>query len=101
MTRDGLFYELSSEADSDIENIFVYTLKEFGLEQAVDYISQFEKSFVQVLDNPKSGRARSEIRKGLRSIGQNTHVIFYRILKDRIRIVRILHGSRDLSSFLF
>ena len=101
MTRDGLFYELSSEADSDIEDIFVYTLKEFGSKQAIAYISQFENSFAQVIDNPKSGRERSEIRKGLRSIVQNSHVIFYRILKDRIRIVRILHGSRDLSSFPF
>ena len=54
-----------------------------------------------MLDNPKSGRERFEIRMGLRSIVQNSHVIFYRILKDRIRIVRILHGSRDLPSFPF
>ena len=101
MTREGLFYELSPEADSDIENIFDYTVKEFGLEQAVSYTSQLDKAFAQILSNPKSGRERAEIRKGLRSIVQNSHVIFYRILKDRIRIVRILHGSRDLSNFLF
>jgi toxin ParE1/3/4 len=101
MTREGLFCELSSEADGDIEDIFEYTLKEFGLEQAISYVRQLDKVFVQILNNPKSGRERAEIRVGLRSVVQNSHVIFYRILKDRIRIVRILHGSRDLSNFLF
>ena len=101
MTRDGLFYELSSDADSDIEEIFNYTFEEFGIEQAVNYVRQFDKIFSRVSINPELGRERSDIRLGLRSIVQSSHVIFYRVLKDRIRIVRVLHGSRDLPNFSF
>ena len=96
MPPEVKFYELSTEADQDISDIFDYTESEFGLDQAVAYVSAFDECFSQLLDNPKLGRERTEIRKALRSINHEAHVVFYRILSDRIRIVRILHGSRDL-----
>jgi len=49
--------------------------------------------------NPKLGSKRNGIRKGLRGFAQNSHVIFYRILKNRVRILRVLHTSRDLIVF--
>lgn len=94
------FYELSLAADSDIEEIFNYTEKEFGFTQAVKYISDFEDVFTELIKSPELGRSRNEIKFGLRNIVQESHIIFYRILEDRIRIVRVLHESRDLKSFL-
>ncbi|GJL66095.1 MAG: toxin ParE1 [Nitrospirales bacterium] len=92
-------YELSPEADSDLEELFDYTDQEFGLEQAVEYVSGFDIVFDQLIKNPELGKMRKDIRKGLRSLVHKKHVIFYRILNDRIRIVRILHGSRDVYKF--
>ncbi len=91
-----LFYELSSEADQDIDEIFDYTAHEFGTDQAVAYVTAFEGVFGQLLESPQIGRDRKEIREGLRSVIKDKHIVFYRILKDRLRIIRILHGSRDL-----
>ena len=96
MPQDIAFYELSSEADQDISDIFDYTEVEFGLDQAVSYASALDECFSQLVGNPELGRERDEIREGLRSITSGSHIVFYHILKDRIRIVRILHGSRDL-----
>ncbi len=48
---------------------------------------------------PMTGRERGEIRIGLRSVIKENHVVFYRIVKSRVRIVRILHGSRDLPKY--
>jgi len=100
MAKPYFFYELSPEADTDIEEIFDYTEREFGLEQAVAYVSGFDDVFVQLIHNPELGKERKEIRKGLRSLLKGKHIVFYRILEDRIRIVRILHGNRDLQKFL-
>ncbi len=100
MTKTDLFYELSVEADKDIEAILDYTAEEFGLDQAVTYVNAFDDVFTELLDNPELGRRRPEIRQGLRSIAKESHIVFYRILKDRIRIVRILHGNRDMPKFL-
>ncbi len=100
MSNKPIRYELSEIADSDIDAIFDYTEREYGFDKAVGYVSGFEELFSLLLDNPELGRIRSEIRDGLRSIPKDEHIVFYRILSDHIRIVRVLHGSRDLPNFL-
>ena len=62
-------------------------------------LSSIESVLNLLLSNPKLGKTRNEIKFGLRSISHSSHIIFYRILKRHIRIVRVLHGSRDLPSF--
>lgn len=92
-------YVLSAEAEDDLSEIFDYTGQEFGIEQAATYLSELETSLLALVANPKAGRERNEIRAGLRSITPHRHVIFYRICDDHIRVVRVLHGSRDLPKF--
>lgn len=92
-------YELSLAAEQDLEEIFDYTLEKFGLHQAVEYLSEFEIFFANLVSNPRIGKNRNEIRPGLKSFSKSSHIVFYRILNDRIRIVRILHGSRDMPKF--
>ena len=99
MADKKLFYQLSAKADYDLEEIFDYTEKEFGFEQAVFYVSSIVEAIENIPLNPKIGRERNEIKKELHSILHVKHIIFYRILTDRVRIVRILHGSRDLPRY--
>jgi toxin ParE1/3/4 len=91
---------LSKAADADLEDIFDFTLEEFGLDQAISYVSGFDNTFETISENPDIGRERKEIRKDLRSLSKDKHVVFYRVLDNHIRVVRILHGSRDLPRFL-
>ena len=92
MQKNKDFYILSQEADIDIDNIFEYTAKEFGFNQAVKYITDFDTIFKHLLINPNIGKSRDEIKKGLLSFPKEEHVVFYRILSNHIRIIRILHG---------
>jgi len=96
MLKSKDFYVLSQEADTDIDTIFEYTVKEFGFKQAVKYVSDFDPIFKHLLINPNIGKSRDEIKKGLLSFIKEEHVIFYTILSNRIRIIRILHGRCDL-----
>jgi len=89
-------FELSLPADEDLEEIFIYTEEEFGTDQAVKYLTELEEVFEQLVGNPELGRERNEIKKGLRGLPTGSHIVFYRILSGHIRIVRVLHGSRDL-----
>ena len=90
------YYLLSEIADLDLEDIFDYTNHKFGFEQAEKYLTEIEDIFHHLLINPESGRTRNEIKEGLYSFPTDNHIIFYRILDDHIRIVRVLHGSRDI-----
>ncbi len=93
-------YRLSQEADSDLEEIFDYTVHKFGFDRAVTYVSSFNDLFNRLAGNPLLGRERAELRSGLRSMVKESHVVFYRVLKNHIRIVRVLHTSRDVVKFL-
>jgi toxin ParE1/3/4 len=96
MAKLDLFYELSVEAEQDIDSIFDYTEEKYGFVQAVKYVADFDNTFERLIQFPSLGRERPEIRQELRSINKDEHVVFYRILDDRIRIVRILYRQQDL-----
>ena len=90
------YYELSEEADFDLDEIFDYTEKEHGFNQAVIYLTNLDAIFQSLVANPHIGRARNEIKKELYSIDEQEHIIFYRIIDSYIRVVRVLHGRKDI-----
>ena len=92
-------YILSEIADKDLEDIFDYTFDEFGFDQAEKYLLEFEEIFQNLIINPQIGKKRDEIKQGLYSFPKDNHIIFYRILDNHIRIVRVLHGSRDIPKY--
>ena len=49
--------------------------------------------------HPGIGMARDELAPGLRGFPVGDYLIFYRRDRGSIDIVRVLHGSRDLSRF--
>ena len=93
-------YEISKQAEADLENIFDFTMMSFGIHQAEHYLLQFDSTFILLSNNPKLGRTRNEIRKGLRSYVLDKYVIFYGLFKTNVRIVRVIHGSRDLPKYV-
>lgn len=92
-------YILSEIADKDLEDIFDYTFDEFGFNQAEKYLLEIEEIFQHLIVNPQIGKKRDEIKQGLYSFPKDNHIIFYRILDNHIRIVRVLHGSRDVPKY--
>ncbi|WKN44324.1 type II toxin-antitoxin system RelE/ParE family toxin [Tunicatimonas pelagia] len=94
------FYELSTAADQDLEDIFDYLDHHYGGRRAEEYLLTLEALFGQLVDYPEMGVSRDKIRTGLRSFPKAQHIVFYRILPNRVRIVRILHQYRDLRRHL-
>lgn len=93
-------YELSLAAESDLEEIYDYTCDRFGVDQALVYLGGLDELFASICAQPQLGRSRDEVRDGVRSISYVSHVVFYRVMIGRIRIVRVLHASRDIHRFL-
>ncbi len=91
-----MFYQLSKEADLDLENIIDYSLEQFGFRQTQKYINELHGLFNSLCANPVLGRKRNDLREGLQSTNKDSHIIFYTVLPDRVYIVRILHHTRDL-----
>lgn len=93
-------YILSKKTEEDIEAIYEFGVLQFGEDQALNYLIELRAHFGLILKNPDIGKQRLEIKDGLYSLPYASHILFYRILKNHLRIVRVLHGSRDLRKFL-
>lgn len=70
---------LTQAAKDDLEDIWVYTISEWGEDQADKYVALIEKGFSQVLENPYIGKARLDVKKGYRVLRVQKHIIFYRV----------------------
>jgi toxin ParE1/3/4 len=90
----------SSARASRYSGIWTFSLAEWGLTQADRYIADMEARFRAIAENPKIGQACDQIRKGHYRIASGSHFIFYRVDKEQIRIVRVLHRRRDFRSHL-
>lgn len=91
---------LSNDTDADLDEIFDYTEAEHGFNNAVKYLSNLEYLFEQLIKNPNLGKERKEIKKGIYSIVEQEHIIFYEIHEEYILIARVLHGRRDIPKFI-
>ncbi|HDH05621.1 MAG TPA: type II toxin-antitoxin system RelE/ParE family toxin [Nitrospirae bacterium] len=89
-------YLLSELARQDIISIRDYTMETWGQEQVSKYLSQLERRFEWLAENPQSGKKRSDVKEGYQSYPEGRHVIFYRITEDGIEVIGIPHQSEDI-----
>ncbi len=85
---------LTKKAQKDLEDIYIYSFKEWGEKQADKYFEELDNSINKtLLQNPKIGVACDYIRSGYRQYQINEHLIFYKLTSKKIYIVRLLHKS--------
>ena len=85
----------SREAEEDLVNIWLYTCKIRGEEQADKYLDDLEKAIRRVAEAPLLCRLRSELALPVRIQVQARHLIVYEEIEAGINIVRALHSSMD------
>ena len=89
----------SPEALGDLTHIWNYYAQVAGRRTADKMIRDIGSAAQLLEDHPYAGRARDEVRRGLRSLAANPHVIFYRVTRDEVgEIVRVLDGRRDIEA---
>jgi toxin ParE1/3/4 len=90
-------YKLSGKASVDVEDIYEYTIVNFGIEQARTYLHGLDDCFKALTENPLEGRAADELALELRRYEYQSHVVFYREMEQYTLIVRVLHKSMDFA----
>jgi len=95
-------HKISLEASEDIENIWLYTIENWSIDQADRYLNLILDEIEYLSGNPKSGKDFSKVRKGYFRSKIKSHFIFYKIdLKnEEIEIIRILHQRMDIETQL-
>jgi len=87
-------------AEHDLDDIWAYIAEDnpFAADRVTDAILAACR---RLLDQPLMGVARPELADDLRMTVSGSYLLFYVPLTDRIEIVRVLHGRRDLHADLF
>lgn len=85
-------FRLSQRADSDLLDIFVYGIEQFGEAQAERYQIDMTRCFGLLADNPRMGRPADSIAPGVRRHEHASHVILYEEDADGVLILAVVHG---------
>lgn len=92
-------YRLTRDAEADLDDIWSYIAQESGVPDIARHLVEaIAERFDVLAAHPRMGRARSDLRRGLRSHPVGNYLIFYRIVSTDVVIIRVLHGRRDIAA---
>ena len=96
-----LVLQISSEALSDLEEIWIYTRKKWSKDQADRYYSLLIDEIEFLKTNYYIGKSAEYICPGYRVSFVKSHIVFYKIVDDqKLKIIRILHQSVNIDKWL-
>lgn len=90
----------TDRAREDLINIWRYTYREWGEQQADHYCDGLAKAFELLAETPQVRRLRTELTPPVRIHHVKHHLIVYLEIEGGIRLIRILHGSMEMDSHL-
>jgi toxin ParE1/3/4 len=91
---------LKPAARRDFRSILAYTTSQWGTTQRDEYRAAMNRALETLGANPEIGKAREDLSPGLRSYPVEHHVICYRIVRNTVRVLRILHEKMDAARYL-
>lgn len=101
MPRRTWAVELSGPARRDYAGIVEWTSQSFGARQAHVYEIKLRTTLKRLSSDPRTApsKSREELGPGYRTLRMadpGRHLILYRIEKDYVSMLRILHDSMDI-----
>ena len=85
----------TSEATDDLDEIWDYSAVTWGEAQADRYLKDIRAAASRLADGQISGTAENQVRPNLRRVVVRLNVIWFRVVGTELRVVRVLHQSRD------
>ncbi len=93
-------YELSRLAQLDLEEIWLFSIENWSLNQANKYYELIVNEITLICQNPSRGRAIPSIKPSHKIRQIKSHIIVYKIEQDRIWVDRILHKRMNIEDRL-
>lgn len=89
---------ISPRATADLKDIWSHIADddEDRADEVIDFLFEHCSNLLAM---PSMGRARDELRPGVRSWPAKSWVVFYRVTPDNVEIIRVLHGRQDVPCF--
>lgn len=83
--------DLTARAEADIRKIFVYGLETHGQVAADRYLEHLNDSFHRLTLFPLLGHIDENAGRPYRVLVVGDHRVFYRVVGDTVRVIRVFH----------
>ncbi len=95
-------FRLSPEAEDELADIWLHIARgSDSIEIATRVVDGIADRFWLLARHPYLGRARDDLRLGLRSFPADDYAIIYRVGEhDVVLILHVVHGGRDIAAML-
>ena len=93
-------YKLTPKAELDLDDIWKYSTKKWGVQKAMDYTDELVAGFQFLNKHPTLNQPRTEFSHPICIHRCNKHLIIYLEKNRDILIVRILHERMDIESHI-
>ncbi len=87
------------EAIRDVDDIWLHIAADDPA-AATRLVDRLAAGIARLADFPESGPARPEIGAGARSVTLGNYLVLYRVGRDSVDIVRVVHGARGIVGLL-
>ena len=92
-------YRLSPLAESDLEDIWLYTVERWSVTQADSYHADIIEAIKKLASGERKGR-RVDVRDGYQKYTVGRHFVFFCLSDIDVDVIRILHQSMDVERHL-
>jgi toxin ParE1/3/4 len=90
-------HRLAPQARAELSSIWNYIVTESGnVAAADDVIDAIAGRFHLLSQYPRMGRARDDLRPGLRCLAVGQYVIVYTVEDQEVEILHVFHGRQDI-----
>ena len=93
-------YELSRLAQKDLEDIWIYTARNWSVHQANKYYKNIFQEIERISQNSDIGRSIRTIKELHQIHPVKSHIIIYKLENNSVWIDRILHKRMDIETRL-
>ena len=84
--------EFHGEVRADVDDAWDWHERQAGLGR--DFLRELQRSYAVIRANPaRFGYAERDVREGV--MNRFSYAIYYRVLRNRIRVLAVWHTSRD------
>ncbi len=94
----NLKYELSELAQLDLEDIWLFTVKTWSINQANKYYDLIFEEIDAICKNPNIGRPIDNVKANYKIRYIQSHLIVYKVKNNKIWIDRVLHKRMDFET---
>ena len=88
-------YKIAKEARQDLKEIYRYIVSA-NPPAAGRLYDLFYDKFRMLAENPLLGEKREDLVENLRMFTAGNYIILYRLAKNSVEIIQIVHSARDL-----